>query len=218
VRRAYGIGAIVLTGAALFAFAALHEQLAGNEPAVARPAATAPAAPRPELAEPKVTEEPPQVAAAPQPETPNSTGSAPSRAETELIALEEEALRRIDVTPVLEDAGVDVSALKRRPDAAEILRHVAGDEVLARGYMRRHFGAQVYPYGYPVEQAVRDARLAAENQVAQLNTRARIESLTEELDRDEVGIPEPEVYPESSGRIWVAPDPSQTGGETADAR
>src|SRR5262249_62374088 len=87
---------------------------------------------------------------APAPVTPSSaeSGTAPSadraptavvraaprpgasEAEIELIALEEAALRRIDVVPVLEAAGVDVHALKARADAADILRHVAADELM----------------------------------------------------------------------------------------
>jgi len=131
--------------------------------------------------------------------------SAASPADVKLVALEEEALRRIDVVPVLEAAGVDVHALRARPDAADILRHVAADELLTRAYMREYFSTVIYPHGYPTDTALRDARNHAETMIAQLNTEARVESLEHDLEADTVDVPAPEVYPESSGRVWVAP-------------
>jgi hypothetical protein len=49
-------------------------------------------------------------------------------------------------------------------------RHVAGDDTRG-GHMRDYFTTQIYPYGYPVDQAMRDA--AAEGQVAELDPVAR---------------------------------------------
>jgi hypothetical protein len=136
-----------------------------------------------------------------------SDGDSASRTEAELVALEDQALRRVDVLPLLEAAGIDVAALRARPDAEDILRHVAGDEVLTRARMRDFFSTTVYPYGYPVDHALREARTAAESTVAQLSGQARVESLAADLEADSTELPEPELYPKESGRIYV--DPSQ---------
>ncbi|HTO05713.1 MAG TPA: hypothetical protein VMR86_01545 [Myxococcota bacterium] len=169
-----------------------------------RAAADAPPAPA-ENARPAAAAvvEPPAVAPPPPNSASRTYGASP--AEIQLIGLEEEALRRIDVEAVLEAAGVDVHALKARPDAAEILRHVAADELMTRSYMRDYFNDTTFPYGYPTENATRDARAHAEGMIAQLTVEGRVESLTHDLESDDVEMPEPKVYPESSGRIWTPP-------------
>ncbi|MFI5317589.1 MAG: hypothetical protein ACHQ6T_17945, partial [Myxococcota bacterium] len=79
-----------------------------------------------------------------------------SQTEIELAALESEALRQIDVIPLLEAAGVDVARLRARPDADEVMRHVAADELLTRQLMRDQLASSIYPYGYPRDQAIYD--------------------------------------------------------------
>lgn len=139
------------------------------------------------------------LAARPAPERP-----APSRVEAELIALEERARRRIDVIPILEAAGIDVRALQARPDADDVMRKVAADEVLTRGFMRDTFESTIYPYGLPADQVARDARGSAVSAMAALTLEDRIATLERELDRPNNDEPEPRFYGPESGRIYQA--------------
>jgi hypothetical protein len=188
-RVALGAGALV----AVAAVAVTRILWSDRQPEpVVTAAVTAPARVPLVTVEPGISARQP-VRAAPHPRSKN--GAGPSQAELELIRLEEEALRRIDVVPVLEAAGVDVKALRARLDAAEVMRHAAADEVLTRGYMRDYFASQSYPYGYPVERAMHDARASAEAQVAELDISARVLSLGKELENDTNDVPEPAVHP-----------------------
>jgi hypothetical protein len=118
-------------------------------------------------------------------------GDAASREDVELIALEEAALRRIDVVAVVEAAGIDPRELQRRPDADDVLRHLAGDELLARLYMRLQFGLRVYPADQPRAEVIRDARAKAEELVAALSPEQRAKQLANALAYPEGPPPEP---------------------------
>jgi hypothetical protein len=143
---------------------------------------------------------------------PRSPSDSASRGEVDLVALEDEALRQIDVIPLLEAAGVDVARLRARPDAGDVLRHVAADELLTRAFMRELLSTTVYPYGYPRDTAMYDARSAADRMMAALSPEARAEALGRALADGSSELPEPTFYSRDSGRTYAAaPDPDGPG-------
>src|SRR5258706_1970925 len=135
-----------------------------------------------------------EAAAPPRPPFARPGGGADARADAELIALEDKALRRIDVVALLDAAGIDPRELQRRADADDLLRHLAGDELLVRLYMRLQFALRVYPPDQPREAALRDARAKAEEVVAGLGAAERASHLADALASPEGPAPEP-VYP-----------------------
>jgi hypothetical protein len=139
---------------------------------------------------------------------------AESRVEVDLLQLEDRALRRIDVSELLAAAGIDESELRRRSDGQDILRHLAGDELLVREVMRDLFSDAVYPAGFPRDEALREARSSAEGRIAALSVEARAESLASAVERDDVSAPEPNFYGAESGRVYQAAD----AGDGSDSR
>ena len=198
MRRKAVLGALALAALAVVG-RSLRVRHAQPLPAAAeapRPAAPAPlAAPSP--APPSVPAAP--VAAAPR-SAPGSDSDA-TRSETELRALEDQALRRIDVTPLLESAGIDVAKLRARPDGEDVLRHVAGDELLVRAFMRDLLSLTVYPYGYPEDRALADARSGAEKAVAKLSPEDRANTLARALQGPS-DVPAPIFATPESGQVW----------------
>ena len=204
------VGAALLMAAALtFAFV----RSPSHEPESAFPAAAPRAAPATadrSVPAPAVAARPaPAPAAAPAP--PSAPRLQPPadpealRVESELVALEEEALRRLDVVPILEEAGIDVRQLRARPDGEAVMRHVAGDEVLLRATEREMFSTTIYPAGYSKEQAVNDVRETALRMVSALTPEGRAAALASELDmRRTVERPQPEFHPDGSGRVYDA--------------
>jgi len=193
--------AILAAGAVWLALRDRSPEPAGR-PAVAAPSeATIKVIVRPQ--EPET--EPPRGATVSAPTVTVAPSEPLSQTDIELIALEEQAQRRIDVVPLLEGAGIDLKTLQERPDGQDVLRHIAADELLTRGYMREYFSTVTYPHGYPIESAERDARAHAESMIAQLVGNARVESLEQELEADSADLPEPTVYSEDSGRVYQDP-------------
>jgi hypothetical protein len=133
-------------------------------------------------------------------------------ADAELRSLEEEARRRIDLSPLLEAAGVDARALAKRPDADEVLRQVAGDELLVRAALRDLFATTTYPYGYPRDVLMREARSYAERITAGLSPQERSEALARELERPDADLPEPTFEDATSGRVFGARPDAADGG------
>jgi hypothetical protein len=133
---------------------------------------------------------------------PNAAADA-SREENELRGLEEEALRQIDVIPLLRAAGLDIDRLDARPDANDVLRHVAADELMTRSMMHDLLSSTIYPYGYPRDRALNDARDAANRMVAALSPEARIELLQTALVDGSSAEPEPTFYEKDSGRVFA---------------
>ena len=119
----------------------------------------------------------------------------------DLLALEDQALRRIDIAPVLESAGVDVHALAARPDGEDVLRHAAADELLTRAFMRDLFSFTVYPYGYPEDHAQAEARAVAQQIIAKLSPEDRASTLQRAL-AGSTDVPEPYFYPPDSGHVF----------------
>jgi hypothetical protein len=195
---------LAFAAGALLAVAAFGLLLRGREPVSPRRVTSLPTAERaPEplpvpaeaptaaAPEPRSAPEEPRVApVAPLPGSPPAARDTP-RASAEIAALEERALRRIDVVPLLESSGVDVAALRRRPDADEVMRHVAGDELLTRMYMRQMFSVAVYPPEVPRETALANARSVAEDLVSRLGADERAGLLAHELAQPEAPPPEP---------------------------
>ena len=152
----------------------------------------------------------PEAAAAPSiASTPKANASPAkpdndaSREENDLRALEEEALRQIDVVPLLRAAGVDIDRLQARPDANDVLRHVAADELMTRSMMHGLLTSTIYPYGYPRDRALNDARDAANRMVAALSQEARIDLLQSALVDGSSAEPEPTFYEKDSGRVFA---------------
>jgi hypothetical protein len=127
-----------------------------------------------------------------------------TRTENDLRALEDQALRQIDVVPILRAAGIDGDALEARPDGNDLLRHIAADELLTRSVMRDMLTNTIYPYGYPREQALADARAAADRMIAALNPEARATLLETALADGSSADPEPTFYGPDSGRVFTA--------------
>jgi hypothetical protein len=187
---------LAFAAGALLAVAAFGLLLRGREPVSPRRVTSLPTAERaPEplpvpaeaptaaAPEPRSAPEEPRVApVAPLPGSPPAARDTP-RASAEIAALEERALRRIDVVPLLESSGVDVAALRRRPDADEVMRHVAGDELM--------FSVAVYPPEVPRETALANARSVAEDLVSRLGADERAGLLAHELAQPEAPPPEP---------------------------
>ena len=138
-------------------------------------------------------------AAAPAPPAPSS-GQRPA-GNNDLLALEDQALRRIDVAPVLESSGVDVRALAARPDGEDVLRHAAADELLTRALMRDLFSLTVYPYGYPEEHAQAEARDIAQGIIAKLSLEERANMLQRAL-AGSTDVPEPVFWSADSGHVF----------------
>jgi len=199
--------------AAALALAALFA-LRGQDPAMAAVGAPAPAA---TSRGPLV----PVIAAVPAPPSTSSSAAAPvppvaresarpsedpSPEENELRALEDEALRQIDVVPILRAAGIDVQALQARPDGNDLMRHVAADELLTRSMMRDRFANTIYPHGYPRDQIMDDARGMSNRMVAALSREARIALLQTALADGSSAEPEPTFYGPDSGRVFAEGD------------
>jgi hypothetical protein len=127
-----------------------------------------------------------------------------TRTENDLRALEDQALRQIDVMPLLRNAGIDPAALEARSDGNDILRHVAADELMTRSIMHDLLRNTVYPYGYPREQALADARATADRMVAAMIPEARADLLEEALGDGSSAEPEPTMYGADSGRTFAA--------------
>ncbi|HTO69273.1 MAG TPA: hypothetical protein VMR31_05375 [Myxococcota bacterium] len=198
---------VVLAALALAALAVVGRSLrvrhAPPAPAVALPAAApeALAVPAPSSSEPASAPAPVgPVAAAPR-RVPIAEPADATRSETELRALEDQALRRIDVGPLLENAGIDVAKLRARPDGDDVLRHVAGDELLVRAFMRDLLSLTVYPYGYPEDRALADARSGAEKAVAKLSPEDRANTLARALEGPS-DLPAPIYATRESGQVW----------------
>ncbi len=195
LRIALAAGALVIAGALAAAWIARAPQDRAPSPVPApesqnggaREPAKKAEAPAPFQSAPESATPPRSPIAAPR-------GGADSRADAELIALEDNALRRIDVVALLDAAGIDPRELQRRPDADDVLRHLAGDELLVRLYMRLQFGLRVYPPDQPREAALRDARAKAEDVVAGLSAAERARYLADALAVPEGPPPEP-LYP-----------------------
>jgi len=133
-------------------------------------------------------------------------GKDSSLEENDLRALEDAALQQIDVGPLLRAAGIDAAALQARPDGNDILRHVAADELLTRSMMRDLFAGTIYPYGYPRDRALDDARSAANRMVAALSVEARIQLLETALRDGSSAEPEPSFYGAESGQTFAEGD------------
>jgi hypothetical protein len=149
-----------------------------------------------------------RVAAAP-PKNATAPGSGArrdgeTRADTDLRALEDQALRQIDVMPLLRAAGIDATALEARSDGNDMLRHIAADELMTRSIMHDLLRNTIYPYGYPREQALADARATADRMVAAMIPEARVGLLEEALADGSSAEPEPTTYGADSGREFAA--------------
>ena len=192
-RIAFAAGALVIAGALAAAWIARAPVDRAPRPAPASPNGVA-REPASEAGAPAPIPSARESAAAQRPLPAPRRGAADSRADAELIALEDKALRRIDVVALLDAAGIDPRELQRRPDADDVLRHLAGDELLVRLYMRLQFGLRVYPPDQPREAALRDARAKAEDVVAGLSAAERARYLADALAVPEGPPPEP-LYP-----------------------
>lgn len=182
LRVLFAAGALVTLGALAVSWCARAPRSAAPAPAPS-PSGVAPEV-KPNLPAPA-----PPVTPAPEPKPPPA--AAPSRADAQLIALEDKALRRIDVVALLEQHGIDPRELGRRPDADDLLRHLAADELLTRLLMRQIFALRVYPTDYPREAALSEARTAAETAVADMSPGDRVKYLTDELASPDAPPPEP---------------------------
>jgi hypothetical protein len=140
-----------------------------------------------------------------------SDSSGPSRVDVELAALEDQALREVDAVSLLRDAGIDVDKLRKRPDADDFLRHVAADELLTRAFMRDLLSTTIYPYGYSRDQAMYDARVAADRLMAALSPEARAEALSRAVADGSKDLPVPTFYGEGSGRTYSATSDAESG-------
>jgi hypothetical protein len=138
------------------------------------------------------------------PSAPAPAPEAATREQNDLRALEDQALRQIDVAPILRAAGIDGAALAARPDGNDTLRHIAADELLTRSIMRDLLSNTIYPYGYPREQALADARAAADRMMAAMIPEARADLLEQALADGSSAEPEPAFYGPDSGRVFAA--------------
>ena len=191
VLAAGALAAAVALGLALIARRSPTEPRVTAAPAPTRERISAPPPPG---SPPSAALQPDLAASRPAPSAvPNATPSPPgaSRADAELVALEERALRRIDVIPLLEASGVDMSALRQRADADDVMRRVAADELLTRKYMRLYFSLHAFSPGVPRDVALHDARVVAEQAVAELDPAERARQLALELAEPESPPPEP---------------------------
>jgi hypothetical protein len=130
-----------------------------------------------------------------------------TRLDGDLRALEDQALRQIDVVAILGAAGIDADALEARPDGDDVLRHIAADELLTRSVMRDMLTNTIYPYGYPREQALADARAAADRMIAAMSPEARAALLETALADGSSAEPELAFYGPDSGRVFTAGGP-----------
>lgn len=195
-RLRLGLATGALLGAAALALVFLVTRPPPSLPLGAVPAKERAPEPSPEAQptppEPQRVETPKSLAVAP---SARPTAPAASRADAELIALEERALRRVDVVALLEASGVDVRALRQRADADDVLRRLAADELLTQMFMRGLFALKVYPPDVPREAALREARARAEEIVAGLTSANRAEQLARELEQPPKPPPEPTYVP-----------------------
>jgi len=194
------VGALICTGVLAFALsprevAAPSAGAGGSAPAPG--AEVRPVRPPAPTVATAVTS-PPAVAAGPPAPPP---GQRPA-GNNDLLALEDQALRRIDVAPVLERAGVDVRALAARPDGEDVLRHAAADELLTRALMRDLFSLTVYPYGYPEDHAQAEARDIAQGIIAKLSAEDRANMLQRALAGYVTDVPEPYFWSADSGHVF----------------
>ncbi|HTO52209.1 MAG TPA: hypothetical protein VMR50_02400 [Myxococcota bacterium] len=177
-----------------------------SEPAAQIPAASHPLAVAPadttgtEPQKPRVAL--PAAKAATAPSAPRQQGETP--AQNDLRALEDQALRQIDVMPILRAAGIDAAALEARSDGNDLLRHIAADELMTRSIMHDLLRNTIYPYGYSRDQALADARAAADRMVAAMIPEARADLLEQALTDGSSSEPEPTFYGADSGRVVAA--------------
>ncbi|HTO69272.1 MAG TPA: hypothetical protein VMR31_05370 [Myxococcota bacterium] len=158
---------------------------------------------------PVAAERGPAAAASVAPARPDAT-----RAQTDLRALEDQALRQIDVVPILRAAGLDPTALEARPDGNDVLRHVAADELITRSIMHGILSGTIYPYGYPRAQALADARAAADRMMAAMTPEARVDELERALVDGSSAEPEPQFYGPDSGRVFAEGQADADRGES----
>jgi type IV secretory pathway VirB10-like protein len=197
-------GALALAGAVAFALLETRVRDAANAPppsvSAAKPApaltpgatddVAAPAAPAPPAPQPPV--------AKPAPVAEARASDAPRAASSDLLALEDQALRRIDIGPILASEGMDARELAARQGGEDVMRHMAGDELLTRAFMRDLFSTTVYPYGYPQDHAQSEARTVAAKIVAGLSPEDRASTLQRAL-AGSADVPTPFFYPPESG-------------------
>jgi hypothetical protein len=187
LRLAFAAGALMSAGALAVLWLARAPE--SRPPAsLPSPNGVAPEAAPPPQPEAPAPIAPPRANAPPPSPAP---AAAASRADADLIALEEKALRRLDVVALLEAAGIDPRELQRRPDADDVLRHLAGDELLARVYMRLMSGFGGYTQEPPRGEALREARANAEEVIARLSPAERAKYLATALAKPEGPLFEP---------------------------
>jgi len=191
-------GALITAGAIAFALA--RPEPKGHPTAPPSVASTAGRTEEPKPAVSTAAARPAAPTAAPPAASaaaavPSESGSTPSN---DLLALEDQALRRIDIAPVLESSGVDLGALTEQADGEDVLRHAAADELLTRAFMRDLFSLTVYPTGYPEAHALSEARDVAQGIIATLSPVARANALQRALAGSS-DVPVPFFYPAGSG-------------------
>jgi hypothetical protein len=190
LRLAFAAGALVTAGALFSVWLARAPQRSVSAtPATPSPIGVVPEPPGAEL--PVTPSAPPHEPAANAPPAAKTPPDHAPRPDATLAALEERALRRVDVAAVLESAGVDRRALERRPDADDFVRRLAADELLIQRFMRQLFTQQVYEPSYPRDAALGQARSAAKEVLEGMTPAERIRQLEEELARPPAPAPEP---------------------------
>jgi hypothetical protein len=184
---AFAAGALVTLGA-------LGAVLLARTPG---PEAPPSPAPTPTSVASEAPSPPPREAESLAPAPPAKAGPEPAepRADAALVALEDQALRRIDVVAVLEREGIDSRELRARPDGEDLVRHLAADELLTLLFMRQLFSQRVYPPDYPRAAALAECRAVAEGVVAELTPEDRVKYLAAELALPAAPPPSPVYVP-----------------------